>query len=290
MVFSSEKEVNSLIKHDLGNILQLSEAVLSTEGFKDEYVEEETYQNSMERFSGVLDAAVDRLGVSYNIGMAEQDISYLAEFDPDNFHQDFREKVEKAKSLAEIAEIYSEETREEHDGWIELNDIFNSYNGEYNIENYEGVKLRGDKSLNCVLSTLEDNSYRHGGEDVTPRIEAHRKERKKGEYVLDHWVDALNEEYVDHWSQEVAEDDYKLLFWDDGEGLDEEYHDNPDKIFEKEEGENSGMGLHLSKKIIESFDGEIKVVETHPNIPDDAGMKIEITLPGTTRSRRYISS
>jgi len=244
----------------------------------------------METFSGVLDAAVGRLGASYNIGMAEQDLSYLADFDPDNFHQDFREKVEKAKSLAEIAETYSEKTREDHNGWIELTEIFHSYGGEFDIQNHEGVKLRGDNSLNCVLSTLEDNSYRHGGEDVTPRIEAHRKERKKGEYVLDHWVDALNEEYVDHWSQEVAEDDYKLLFWDDGEGLDEEYHDNPDKIFEKEEGENSGMGLHLSKKIIESFDGEIKVVETHPNIPDDAGMKIEITLPGTTRSRRYISS
>lgn len=243
----------------------------------------------MEEFTGVLDAAVGRLKTSYNLGMAEQDISYLTEFDPEDFHQDFREKVEKAKSLAEVAEIYSEKTREGHDKWIELNDIFHSYSGEFDIESYENVNLRGDNSLNFVLNTLEDNSYCHGGEDVTPQIKVDKKGRKTDEYVLSHWVDAIHHEYVDHWSQEVADDEYILLYWDDGQGLEGEYKENPEKIFQKGEGENSGMGLHLSKKIIESFDGDIEIVESHPEIPDEAGMKMVITLPGSTRSMRYLS-
>lgn len=290
MVLDSEKEVKSLVDHELTNIIQVAEAVLSNEGYRDHYLEDSDHKTAMEEFAGVLDAAATRLRASYNMGLAEQDIQYLSEFDPDNFHDDFSGRVKRAKNLAKVAESYIEETEGEYSGWISIEDIFMSYDGEVDIEGYENVNLRGDSSLNCVLSTLEDNTHRHGGNEATPYIKIHRGDVKTGEYVLDHWQSSKNEDYADHWSQINAEDNYTLLYWDDGEGLDEEYEDNPNKIFEKKNGENSGMGLHLAERIIESFDGEIEVLETHPEIPDDAGMKMAITLTGTTKGIPHLSS
>lgn len=290
MVFDSEKEVNSLIKHDLGNILQVSVGILTTEGYKDNHTGKEEYRESMEEFAGALDAAVQRLDASYGLETAREDLEYIKEFETEEFHDDFDENVEKAKNLAGVATSYMEETEDDREGWIPVDDIFQSYEGEFDIEGYKSVNLRGDSSLNCVLSTLEDNSHRHGGLDVTPRIKAHHEINYTDEYELDHWNSVENREYTDHWSNYGTGEEYTLLYWDDGEGLEDEYQENPDKIFEKGEGNNSGMGLHLSKRIIESFGGEIEVLDDHPEIPDDTGIKLSITLPGTPTSMSHLSS
>lgn len=97
------------------------------------------------------------------------------------------------------------------------------YNGNREAE------VEGDPGLRLVTNTMSLNGKQHGKEDENYQM----------------WAEV-----------EEEDEEYRIDFWDSGTGLPEEY--DPEQIFEKEVGQNSGRGLYLAKEIVEEFDGTLE--------------------------------
>ncbi len=116
--------------------------------------------------------------------------------------------------------------------------------GKVNVKNDlpRGTKVFGDPLIIKVCYNLIDNAVRYGGKITTIRF-----------------------------SLQERGDDYVIVCEDDGEGVNAE---EKEKIFERGFGKNTGLGLTLSREILEITGITIKETGEH-----GIGARFEITVP-----------
>lgn len=282
MSVEPRKEVYSLIKHDLANIYNCGSEAVHTDGYRDHWLEENS--EVMESFIEDLGAAVDDLDIERGErpDLNPRVLGELTNYDPSVFHEEFSRYVKKVNKLAGLAKesyLEFERTQDYEKGWVKVSDVFTTFDGFVDFNDYEDDLIRGDGSLACVLNTLEDNANRHGGENVETYAKVN-----PGSYNIfnKHLASSRNVNFTeaeDRWVEAETERDYKILVWDDGEGIADDFNDT-DELFNKGTGKNSGLGLPLSREIIEYFDGEMNILRKHPKIPEQSGLIASITLPG----------
>jgi len=282
MTLEPEKDVYSLIKHDLANIYGCGLEAAQTAGYRDHWIE--GYEDVMESFVGDLEVVIDNLDVGrYERPDLDSDVlGNLLNYNPDNFHEEFEDYVEKANELAGLAKdcVDNFERSEDYEkGWVKVSDIFSAFDGEVRFNGNGGDVVRGDGSLACVVNTLEDNAYRHGGDDVDTYAAVNPGRFDEFHDYLASVEGSNYGESEDRWVEADTERDYKILIWDDGEGLSDEFED-VEQIFSRGTGKNSGLGLPLSREIVEWYDGEMQAHNDHLEVPIDSGLIVSITLPG----------
>ncbi|MFB6158937.1 MAG: sensor histidine kinase [Candidatus Nanohalobium sp.] len=216
----SDEVLSRLFRHDSCNDLTVIKAALE-EGQYGPELGEET-RDELEEFADVLDEAVEKL--DRDTGRVKE-LEYLASHGTD-YPGEVGRRVEKVSDMSSRLLDLEESSQ----NGIEIGKVLSPVEEEGKV-NYrcspEG-KVEGDGGLYQVANTLVENSKRHGEDDDTTV-----------------------------WA-EVADNDncYSVDIWDNGEGLKDEY-DGQD-IFEESVGENSGLGLYLSRMITENFDGKLR--------------------------------
>lgn len=285
MAFKPKEEFYSLAKHDFDNIHACASAATQDGEYREHWVED--YREEMESLVGGLEAAIDNLDVEKDErpDLDDDVFKNLRRYEPEDFHPEFSSYVMKINQLAGLAmESYDnfERQKDYQKGWIQISDIFQPFEGKVDYNGHENDVIRGDGSLACVINTLEDNSDRHGGENVN----TYAAVNPGSEGIIHKHLSSKKErgESENRWIEANTEREYTILVWDDGKGLDN--HRDIEEIFRREEGENSGLGLPISQEIIQHYDGEMKALSQHPEIPEQSGLIISMKLPGTPINTR----
>lgn len=270
-----------LFKHDIGGMLNISQASLrpdidvDTVGVTEldldgkdfdsmDDVEEGHMKNfgdpselgAFEEFVGVVEAASQRLSANYALSTVEDEIQYLKSFDQESISPEPsdtrgpRDCVEQISGLAEAVGDYLNQVSETHESSdMRVEDVFETFEG-YGEVDYNGLEestVEGDGALCVVANTIALNALDHGG---NPEL---------------------------HAEIEELDDRYKIEIWDDGEGLPKEY--DPEEIFRRETGDNSGLGLYLAREITEGFGGSLEYCEENAKRKDGFGLEWNLAKP-----------
>ncbi len=282
----SERLLGRLFKHDIGGALNVAETSLrkdeefDTLGVSDlEFngrelesmsdiregdmidLEDPSELEIFEEFVGVAYAASERLDSNYNLRSVREEIQYLKDFDEERisrFESDRRgprEYVEKISKLADNISDYVDSSVENFGNeTLSIEEVFESFEcyGEVDYNGLEESEVYGDQGLCVVANTLAENSMDHGKTE----------EREPDLYA------EVNEE----------EDLYRINIWDDGAGLSEEFDE--EEIFQRNNGENSGLGLYLAREITELFEGSLEYSPENAGREDGFGLEWVLKKPG----------
>jgi signal transduction histidine kinase len=283
----SERLLGQLFKHDIGSPLNVAELSLSTEDAIDtlgvtdlqfkkdlesmtevqegdmEDLENLSELEIFEEFIGVAYAASERLASNYNLRSVSEEIQYLKNFDEnlispvESEKGNPREYVQKISDLAESVSDYVERTGENFENKsLSMQEVFETFKNygqvEYDCkENLENLEVFGDESLCVVANTIAENAVDHGSADGQ-KTSLHAE---------------INE----------REDHYRIDIWDDGAGLSDDYDE--EEIFRRNNGDNSGLGLYLSREITELFDGNLEYSPENAARMDGFGLEWVLKKP-----------
>jgi signal transduction histidine kinase len=281
----SERVLGRLFKHDVGNALNIAQHSLRRDNDVD-VLGVEDLGLSGEEFDSVSDVGKDEIssiGTNSEFGafvefveiaeeahdtLAEAEEYYLDEisdelqslrdFDENRISQTEsvgentpRDYVEQVSGLAEAVEDYvnqiSETTEYSNISAEEIFETFENY-GEVDYGGLKESSVEGDGALCVVANTIALNAMEHG---ENPELYAELEE---------------------------IEDKYKIDIWDDGEGLSESY--DPEDIFSKGTGDNSGLGLYIAREITKGFGGSLNYSEENAEREDGFGLQWELNKPG----------
>lgn len=279
----SERLLGRLFKHDLGSPLTVALTALRTDedidtlgvtelGFERNIesmseiqegdmqdLENPSELGLFEEFIGVAEAANERMAQDYSLQSIQQEIDYLRDFDEtrisgsDHMERDARRLVERISDLAENVGSYVERSEDFGAETVSIGKVFEAFEsyGEIDYNGLEDEEVYGDEGLSIVANTILENSLDHGSiGDQEPQV----------------WAEV--EEY---------EEFYRINIWDDGSGLSDEF--DPEEIFHKNRGENSGLGLYLGREITELFDGDLEYSRANAEKEDGFGLEWRLRKP-----------
>lgn len=234
----SDKLMASIVRHDVLTPLSLFKE--SLDGGVDVVGVNKLEQRNkdvVEEFTGILDAVHERLDKVDDIRFIEEEAEYLSSFRGTDVEGKAGEHIVHAAEISSLVKGYIENVEVSGES-VELESVLYplEQEGEVNYNGGSHFEVYGDPGLCMVANTIALNSSEH----------------------------SLDNENSDMWAEvREYEDTYQIDIWDDGEGLPEKY--NPDDIFEKGKGENTGLGLYLARELTETFEGSLEYSERNSN-------------------------
>jgi len=254
----SDRLIAQLYRHDLGSPLHVLTVSMSSEEVGDIVGAENLDKEGKERIEemmGFMGATSERLSAAGDIRAVEEELEHLAtEFDPENFDGAISEYVERISDISSLVRDYVRSTEDELGQEITLDSVLTPLEmyGEIDYNGLGSEPVYGDHGLCMVANTLGLNSMDHG-------------EKENGETEI--WAEISEEE-----------DLYEIDIWDNGSGLEDEK--DPEKIFEKGNGDNSGLGLYFAREITELVDGNLKYSQENAEKEDGFGLRWELQKSG----------
>ena len=250
----SDRLMASVVLHDAKTPLSVFKASLNDDDVDIIGVDDLNRKDKekVEEFTGVLDALNERLDEVDDIRFIEKEAEYLSTFSEADIEGEAGKYIQEVAEISSLVEDYIKDVNTS-DGAVELDSILYSLEKEgrvsYDVE--PTSEVQGDPGLCMVASTLAMNSSDHNSDEEEPDIWAEVKEK---------------------------EESYQIQIWDDGDGLSEEY--DPEEIFEKGVGENTGLGLYLARELTELFDGSLEYSQENAEKEEGFGIMWELKKPG----------
>ena len=277
----SERMLGRLFRHDIGGMINVSQASLRPDididtvgaeqldlgdtdfesisdieegDMKD--LDETSELGAFEEFVGVAEAASERLSANYALGTVEEEIEYLKQFDLGRVSPEAEDingpgkHVKRVSDLADAVSSYFDHAPEvSQSSNMLIEDVFETFEnyGEVDYNGFDNCEISGDGALCVVANTIALNAKDHGG---NPELYAEVEE---------------------------LEDAYQFNIWDNGKALPEEY--DPEEIFRRETGDNSGLGLYLAREITEGFGGSLEYSEENAEREDGFGLQWTLAKP-----------
>lgn len=253
----SDRLLAEIFRHDIGSPLQVMKVSLDPDDPADILGVEnldERRRDELEEIKRFLDATYQRLNEVGEIRSVEEELEHLAtEFDPSIYEGTIADYVERVSGLSSLVNDYVKSTETELEEELAMNSVLSPLEtyGEISYNGHSFEPVYGDQGLCMVANTLGLNAMEHG-------------EREDGETKA--WAEVSEEEEF-----------YEIEVWDNGSGLDDEK--DPEKIFEKGNGDNSGLGLYFAREITELFDGNLEYSPKNAEKEDGFGLRWELRKP-----------
>lgn len=201
---------------------------------------DEEEKETAEEFFGVLESAFERLESVEDINFIDKELELLSGY-KGSVSGEAGERIDNVAKLS--SEIHEYVQNSGGSDQVSVKDVLSPIEMQGEVE-YNGLaeeEVYGDLGLCMVSNTLALNSMDHGG---TENI----------------WAEV-----------EELEDEYRIGVWDDGPGLPEDYTE--EEIFDKGNGDNSGLGLYLASELTELFEGSLEYSEDYASCEDGFGLE-----------------
>lgn len=253
----SDKLLAEIFRHDIGTPLQIMEVSLDPDDPADVLGVEDLdgqRRDELEEIKTFLDATYQRLNEVEEIRSVEEELEHLAtEFDSTVYEGTIAEYVERISGLSSIVNDYINSTETELEEELTIDSVLSPLEkyGEISYNGLSSEPVYGDQGLCMVANTLGLNAMEHGDRE---------------------------DEETEVWAEVSEEEEfYEIEIWDNGSGLEDEK--DPEKIFEKGNGDNSGLGLYFAREITELFDGNMEYSPENADKEDGFGLRWELRKP-----------
>lgn len=249
---SSEELISSLYRHDLGSPYNLFLSSLEDDTDVlgvDELGREDTEE--LEEAVGYVEEIIEELDGSDDLQQISGQAGILSGY-KGRFPGKVGEHMDKIAELSGFVHLYT--SRLEDPGCANVGDLLEPLEEEGAMVEYNETRdlpVQGDTGLCLVANTIALNWKQHGRESEESGL----------------WAEV-----------EELPGSYSIGIWDDGPGLDEDM--DPERIFERGVGSNTGKGLYLAQSLTEFFGGSLKYSEEYASREDGFGLEWEVLKPG----------